>query len=126
MIGRRHHLVVDAPDPQGSAAFWSAVLGEPVTYDDGDFVVVSVDDQTSGMAFQRAPGLPPSTWPGPGVPQQMHVDVMVEDVTSAGEEVLRLGARALGGDVYADPAGHPFCLVRRPSWATPIESDSAR
>ena len=23
----------------------------------------------------------------------------------------------LDGDVYADPAGHPFCLVRRPHWA---------
>jgi hypothetical protein len=23
--------------------------------------------------------------------------------------------------VYADPAGHPFCLIRRPGWADPID-----
>ncbi|KAA1419916.1 glyoxalase [Mumia zhuanghuii] len=120
MIGRLHHLVIDAPDPQASAAFWSAVLGDPVTFDDGDFVVVSADEETSGMAFQRAPGLVAATWPDPRVPQQMHVDVMVDDVDAAREQVVRLGARSLGGDVYADPAGHPFCLIRRPRWAPPI------
>jgi hypothetical protein len=33
---------------------------------------------------------------------------------------LKLGARRLGGDVFADPAGHPFCLIRRPEWADPM------
>jgi hypothetical protein len=45
---------------------------------------------------------------------------MVEDEVQAGERVLTLGATHLAGDVYADPAGHPFCLVRRPRWAPPI------
>jgi catechol 2,3-dioxygenase-like lactoylglutathione lyase family enzyme len=120
MIGRRHHLILDAADPQGSAAFWSALLGQPITYDDGDFVVVSADDATSGMAFQRAPDHVAPTWPDPSVPQQMHVDVMVEDPVNAGPQVLALGAHHLEGDVYADPAGHPFCLIRRPDWAPPI------
>ena len=31
-----------------------------------------------------------------------------------------LGATLLDGDVYADPAGHPFCLIRRPHWAAPL------
>jgi hypothetical protein len=40
----------------------------------------------------------------------------VADVEEAEPKVLALGARRLpgeGGDfrVYADPAGHPFCLV---------------
>ena len=121
MIGRRHHLVIDAADPQAAAAFWSVVLGEPVTYDDGDFVVVSANDETSGMAFQRALGQPAPTWPDPSVPQQMHVDVMVEDVAAAGARVIDLGARHLQDDVYADPAGHPFCLIRRPRWAPPLD-----
>jgi hypothetical protein len=25
--------------------------------------------------------------------------------------------------VYADPAGHPFCLIRRPHWAPPIPAN---
>jgi hypothetical protein len=36
------------------------------------------------------------------VPQQIHLDVMVED------------------GVFADPAGHPFCLIPRPAWAAPL------
>jgi hypothetical protein len=48
---------------------------------------------------------------------------MVEDPAAAGTDVLRLGATHLDGDVYADPAGHPFCLIRRPRWAPPIPAD---
>jgi hypothetical protein len=45
---------------------------------------------------------------------------MVENPAEAGPRVLALGATSLGSDVYADPAGHPFCLIRRPPWAPPI------
>ena len=114
-------MVIDAQDPRATAEFWAAVLGEPVTYDDGDFVVVAANDRTSGLAFQRAPSNPQPTWPAEGVAQQMHLDVMVEDVAAAGRAVLALGARHLRGDVYADPAGHPFCLVARPGWAAVTE-----
>lgn len=120
MIGRLHHLILDAADPQGSAAFWSALLGHPVTYDDGDFVVVSSDEATSGIAFQRAPNHVAPTWPDPAVPQQMHVDVAVDDPATAGPGVIALGARHLVEDIYADPAGHPFCLIRRPGWMSDI------
>jgi hypothetical protein len=47
----------------------------------------------------------------------MHLDVMVEDPAAARTHVLRFGATHLDGDVYADPAGHPFCLIQRPHWA---------
>ncbi len=120
-IGRLHHLIIDCPDPSVAARFWSAVLDDPITYADEDFTVVSADDTTSGLAFQRSTDLTPPSWPDPRVPQQMHLDVMVDDQATAGEAVLRLGARRLpGAHVYADPAGHPFCLIRRPSWAAPL------
>ena len=71
-----------------------------------------------GLAFQRASDNQPPTWPDPAVPQQFHLDIMVEDVATAGPQVLALGAAKLDGEnVYADPAGHPFCLIRRPRWA---------
>ena len=121
MIGRMHHVVLDCPDPAELAAFYSALLGLPVTYDDGDWAVVAASDRSSGLAFQRAPGNTPPTWPAPAVPQQLHLDIMVEDVAAAGPRVLALGAARLDGDnVYADPAGHPFCLIPRPRWAPPI------
>ena len=57
-------------------------------------------------------------WPDPAFPQQAHLDVEVEraDLEDAERRVLALGATRLPGDgenwrVYADPVGHPFCLV---------------
>ena len=120
MRARLHHLILDCPHPRALAEFYASLLGQPITYDDGDFVVVAADDRTSGLAFQRSDDHLPPTWPSPDVPQQMHLDVMVEDPAAAGPEAVRLGARQLDGDVYADPAGHPFCLIRRPHWAEPL------
>jgi catechol 2,3-dioxygenase-like lactoylglutathione lyase family enzyme len=116
-----HHVVLDCPDPAGLARFYSELLGQPVTYQSEDWVVVAASEISSGLAFQLAPNHQGPTWPDPAVPQQVHLDVMVEDVASAGPQVLALGATKLDGqDVYADPAGHPFCLIRRPGWAPPI------
>ena len=123
MLGRLHHVVVDCPAPLAEARFWSELLGQPITYESDDFVVVAESDTTSGMGFQLAGDHRPPTWPDPTVPQQIHFDVMVDDVTAASEAVLELGAtRLAGADVFADPAGHPLCLVRRPGWAPPISS----
>ncbi|HET8603510.1 MAG TPA: VOC family protein [Marmoricola sp.] len=121
MVGRLHHVVLDCPDPRRLASFYAALLDQPITYDDGDWVVVASDDTSSGLAFQLAPDHRPPTWPEDRVPQQVHLDIMVEDVDAATPRVLALGATRLGGGgVFADPAGHPFCLVRRPRWAEPI------
>ncbi|MFZ0160577.1 MAG: VOC family protein [Kineosporiaceae bacterium] len=121
MIGRLHHVVIDCRDPEALAKFYAALLDLPITYRSDDFVVVAANSTSSGLAFQLAPDHLPPRWPDPARPQQMHVDVMVEDVADAGSLVVALGATPLEGDgVYADPAGHPFCLIRRPTWAPPI------
>jgi catechol 2,3-dioxygenase-like lactoylglutathione lyase family enzyme len=121
MLGRLHHVILDCPDPAALAGFYSRLLGQPVTYQSADFAVVAANDQSSGLAFQLAPDHQPPTWPDPAIPQQFHLDVMVEDVAEAGPRALAIGARELDGEnVYADPAGHPFCLIPRPHWAPPI------
>jgi catechol 2,3-dioxygenase-like lactoylglutathione lyase family enzyme len=127
MIGRLHHVVLDCPDPTALAGFYSRLFGEPITYQSDDWVVVAANDSSSGLAFQLAPAHRRPTWPDSAVPQQFHLDIMVEDVASSGLLVLALGAEKLDGeDVYADPAGHPFCLIRRPGWAPPIpDSDQS-
>lgn len=125
MIGRLHHVVLDCPDPERLALFYSQVLGWPITHRSAHWVVVSAGDQASGLAFQLAPDHAPPSWPEPGEPQQMHLDIMVDDPLRAGPRVVALGVVRLAdlpgtGGVYADPAGHPFCLVPRPEWAPPI------
>ncbi len=124
VIGRRHHVVIDCPDPAALAAFYSELLGLPITCQSKDWVVIAENDTTSGFAFQRAPDHRPPAWPDPARPQQVHLDVMVDNLGSAESHVLALGATRLqhGEHVYADPAGHPFCLISRPSWAAPIRS----
>jgi predicted enzyme related to lactoylglutathione lyase len=72
------------------------------------------------IGVQHAPDHVPPDWPAGSPPQQMHVDLWVDDFLAAHEQVMQLGARVLqpargvseGDDfqVYADPAGHPFCL----------------
>ena len=126
MIGRPHHLIVDCPDPLALARFYSELLGLPITYESPDFVVVAENDTSSGYAFAQVADLRASTWPEPTVPQQMHLDVMVDDPAAASAAVLALGARTLDADnhVFADPAGHPFCLIPRPGWAPPIHAGS--
>ena len=121
-IGRLHHAVFDTAEPIRDAQFWSALLGWPITYTSPDWVVVSLSDHHSGMAFQLAPDHESPQRGDPARQQQVHFDVMVDSVASAEKRVEQLGARPLAaaGSVWADPSGHPFCLIPRPGWAPPV------
>jgi len=63
MIGRRHHVVIDCPDPSTLAAFYSELIGLPITYESEDWVVIAETDKTSGFAFQRALDHQKPRWP---------------------------------------------------------------
>ena len=122
-IGRLHHVIYDTPDPMGLARFWSAVLGQPITYASEDFVVVAPHDGPlrDGVPARSRPPAP--VWGDPTRPQQVHHDVMVDDVAAAERQVAAVGARRLAspdGSVWADPAGHPFCLIPRPGGRHPL------
>ncbi len=123
MIGRLHHVVIDCPRPAELAEFYSELLGLSVSYSSPDWVVIAENDTSSGVAFQLAPDHQPPEWRNRARPQQFHLDVMVDELASGRDRVIAIGARPLDGeDVYADPAGHPFCLIRRPGWAAPIHA----
>ena len=119
MIGRLETVVLDCPDPRAAADFYAAVLGlEVVVRDEPDWVEVAPPAGAQGprLSFQLAPGNVAPTWPDPTVPQQVHLDIEVDDISVAQEAVLALGARLISDDhggfrVFADPAGHPFCLT---------------
>ncbi len=118
-IVRINHQVVvfDAADPDTESAFWAGVLGGEVEADGGWRMVLVEGEPRVGV--QHAPDHVPPDWPD-GEPQQIHLDLWVDDFAEAHARVMELGARVLqraaGGDdaddfqVYADPAGHPFCL----------------
>lgn len=74
------------------------------------------------VAFQLVHDYRPPQWSVPDHPTQMHIDVKVADLDVAEPQVLALGATLLDGSdkpvgyrVYADPVGHPFCLVTPPN-----------
>jgi catechol 2,3-dioxygenase-like lactoylglutathione lyase family enzyme len=119
MIGRLHSTVIDCPDPDALASFYEQLLGAQRVTDQRGWVKIRTP-QGAHIAFQEAPDLQPPRWPDPDRPQQFHLDIDVDDVTEAEPKVLALGATRLDGGgggpqsgfrVYADPVGHPFCLV---------------
>jgi hypothetical protein len=126
--------VLDTTDPRGLAEFYRQLFGwryrpgdEPpgggqADLRGDDWLVLRNPEGGPGLAFQKAENLPEATWPQGPVPQQLHLDATVATVAELDvqhERALSLGARLLmdrSDDpqeplrVYADPAGHPFCL----------------
>ncbi|AEN08370.1 MULTISPECIES: VOC family protein [unclassified Streptomyces] len=115
-------VALDCPDPQALAGFYRSVLGGEVSNTSDRWYELRVPGGAR-IAFQEAPDHRPPAWPqGDHDSQQAHLDFDVTDIDRAQEEVLALGATPLdlddrGGErgfrVYADPAGHPFCLCRQ-------------
>ncbi len=114
-------VALDCADAAGVAQFYADLLGGRVDADpDGDWFNVLWDGPR--IATQVAPGHTSPDWPRGQ--QQAHLDFVVVDIAAAHERVLALGGTALdpveppqpsperGFRVYADPAGHPFCLCR--------------
>lgn len=115
-------VVLDTPDPAGLAGFYCDLLGWRVERADDDWVTIRGDDGSgpgagARMSFQLAPDHVAPTWPDPQVPQQVHLDLRVDELEPAGAFAESVGARRVHGPgeepdfwVYLDPAGHPFCL----------------
>jgi predicted enzyme related to lactoylglutathione lyase len=114
-------VALDCADPAGVAQFYADLLGGTVQGDDeGDWFDIVWDGPR--IATQLAPNHESPDWPRGQ--QQSHLDFVVADIAAAHERVLALGGAALdpidppqpsperGFRVYADPAGHPFCLCR--------------
>lgn len=129
---RLKQVVLDAEDVIELAEFYRQLLGlryppgrDPEACEHADPVdwlnLISADGGTQ-IAIQLARPLPRSTWPDPAVPQQLHLDMTVG--TSAELDVQCQRALDLGAEllldrsddpeealyVFADPAGHPFCI----------------
>jgi predicted enzyme related to lactoylglutathione lyase len=105
---------VDAPDASGLARFYGELLGLEVTYDGPEGAFISGGGKS--VMFQQVSGYNPPRWLDPAHPQQAHLDIIVDDLDAGEARALELGASRLNGGgkrfrVFADPAGHPFCLT---------------
>lgn len=114
-IARFPVVVLDCPDPHRLAQFYSALLDWPVVRDEPDMCFIRAE-YGDGIGFQKVESFNRPQWPGQDVPQQMHIDVDVDDLDTAEAAVLALGATKHEHQpgttfrVFLDPAGHPFCL----------------
>ena len=116
-IARYPVVVLDCPDPKALAEFYGALLDWEVKQGDTDWWSIRAEYGHS-IAFQEVDGYAAPQWPGQEAPQQMHIDVDVDDLDVAEAAVLELGATKHGHQpgttfrVFLDPAGHPFCLCQ--------------
>lgn len=126
--------VLDATDTRALAEFYRQLLGygyrkgdEPPSVGDPDpqaqeWLVLEAQGEGHRLAFQPVAEVTPPTWPDATVPQQLHLDMgvaTIEELTTQHARALALGAMVLEDRVddpdeplyvYADPAGHPFCI----------------
>ena len=127
-------VVLDCADARALAEFYRRLLG--LSYRPGDEPPPAGESDPRGqdwlvlrnpgggcqVAFQQVAELPAPTWPEGPRPQMLHLDLTVPtvvDLDAQHERAVALGARLLRDRsddpeeplrVYADPAGHPFCI----------------
>jgi catechol 2,3-dioxygenase-like lactoylglutathione lyase family enzyme len=131
---RLRQVVLDTENARELAEFYRELLGlayrpgdepPPAGQPDpagADWLVLRNSAGSPQLAFAQVDSLPEATWPDGPRPQQLHLDLTVPttaDLDRQHERALALGARLLrdrSADpdeplrVYADPAGHPFCI----------------
>ena len=138
--------VFDAVDPRALAEFYRRLLGLRYRLGDvpppegepdpqaADWLTLCEPGGRRLLAFAPVAALPPVTWPEGDQPQRVHLDLTVPtmaDLEHQHRRALELGARLLRDEsddpeeplyVYADPAGHPFCIFLAPGdAATDVE-----
>ncbi|WP_129666023.1 VOC family protein [Phytoactinopolyspora endophytica] len=127
-------VVLDCTDARALAEFYRRLLGlryrpgdepPPIGQADPkgkDWLVLWDEAGRPKVAFQQVAELPEVTWPEGTIPQQLHLDLTVPttaELDKQHERALSLGATLLFDRyddpheplyVYADLAGHPFCI----------------
>jgi predicted enzyme related to lactoylglutathione lyase len=119
MAARIRQIVFDAQDIESVAEFWAALLAVRPTFRSDDWITLSGEVNVS---VQRNREHRPCDRSDPLRPQQIHLDIEVDDIGISEEIVVAHGGTKLAEHpeaqppfrVYADPAGHPFCLEYKP------------
>jgi predicted enzyme related to lactoylglutathione lyase len=119
-VGKLRRMVVDVNDLATGEAFWSAVTGMEVRFSawQGQFSGLG-KKETGSILLQLVPERKTD------LKNRAHIDLTVDDVPRAVEEVIALGGSvirepgffpeddpALEWAVVADPFGNEFCVIR--------------
>jgi catechol-2,3-dioxygenase len=109
-------VTIDCPDAKVLSHFYADVLGMEIRYEGEVGSLIGAGGKQ--VMFQHVPDYTAPRWPDPAHPQQVHLDVQVDyrEIAALEERLMAIGATRLPGEgenwrVYADPAGHPFCLT---------------
>ncbi len=113
-------VTLDCPDARRLAAFYVDITGGTVRFADDSWASIEVPG--GRLEFQTVPNYQPPRWPDPAASIQLHLDFYVEDRLDSEARVLAAGATRYNFQpndhctVFADPAGHAFCLS---TWGGP-------
>jgi predicted enzyme related to lactoylglutathione lyase len=121
MSAKVGYLAIDTVDPNALPPFWCGLLGDEVdtTIGEDEFLLLTPTEAGLVVGFQRVPEAKAGK-------NRVHLDLVVEDLDAATDEVEHLGGRWLEPRItrelegfrwhcMADPEGNEFDLDVLPS-----------
>lgn len=116
VTGKLELAAFDAPDTEALARFYTDLTGWEMVRNDSGWIILQLPDGQQ-VGFQPAANHLAPRWPGQQLPQQFHLDLLVDGHEAAADRAVALGATRLADGAswitLADPAGHPFDLCQR-------------
>lgn len=121
-VGTLTQLVFECADPARLAEFWRRVLDLEPPEGEPDWLTLHWAP-VGRFSFHRVENYGQPVWPGERGEQHVHFDLLVDDFETACADVIAAGATYLSDvinpgprawRIFADPEGHPFCLVSTP------------
>lgn len=114
--GRLEAVAFDAVDITTLADFYVQLTGWQIVRAVPEWITLETADGQQ-IAFQQVASHLPPEWPGQRLPQQFHLDLLIDGYEAAAERAVALGATRLADGAswitLADPAGHPFDICQR-------------
>jgi catechol 2,3-dioxygenase-like lactoylglutathione lyase family enzyme len=117
-VGQLASISLDCPDTDLLADFYSRLLGLKEAFATPDRGVVALAGAGPMLTLMRVDQYVAPSWPEGPQHQQLHLDIAVEEIDSATDAAVALGATPARHQpapeqwrVLLDPVGHPFCLT---------------
>jgi predicted enzyme related to lactoylglutathione lyase len=117
VTARLYGVGLDSARPQELGEFYAALFGVELPHSTPEYAGLQLPGGL-WLLIQGAPDHVPPRWQDPAAPQQMHLDLVVDDLDAGQARAVELGATLADPQpqpdrwrVLLDPSGHPFCLT---------------